>query len=231
MYFTDDIITEFFHKTNRYAKEKIEKAQPLGKRSIWRTWKNTTLEEMKAFFGVELNMDMNPKCSMKEYFLSQWTDRMPFFVDVFSCERFCQIYWILHLQQSVGQGFYVDKIQNFVDHINLKCREYFVPNENIAVNKSTVGFKGRVIWKCYNPNKPTKWVSEYTLLCDCASAYIVAFVPYYGRFTADGLVRPDLLFTSRIVLELYGKFSSSVNGTGYYVFTDRFTQVLFCVNS
>ena len=52
---------------------------------------------------------------------------------------------MLHLQQSVGQGFRGDKIQNLVDHINLKCREYFVPNENIVVDESTVGFKGRVI--------------------------------------------------------------------------------------
>ena len=66
LYFLDDIITEFVHETNRYAKEKIEKAQPLGKRSIWRTWKDTTLEEMKAFLIVVLNMAMNPKCSMKE---------------------------------------------------------------------------------------------------------------------------------------------------------------------
>ena len=105
MYFTDDIITEFVPETNRYAKEKIEKAQPLGKRSIWRIWKDTTLEEMKPFLGVVLNTGMNPKRSMKEYFSSQWTDRMPFFVNVFSRERFCQIYWMLHLQQSVGQRF------------------------------------------------------------------------------------------------------------------------------
>ena len=52
LYFTDDIITEFVHETNRYVKEKIEKAQLLGKHSIWRTWKDTTLEEMKAFLGV-----------------------------------------------------------------------------------------------------------------------------------------------------------------------------------
>ena len=26
-------------------------------------------------------------------------------------------------------------------------------------------------------------------MCDSASAYIVAFVPYYERFTTDGLVR------------------------------------------
>ena len=222
LYFTDDIITEFVHETNKYAKEKIEKAQPLSKHSIWRTWKDTTLEEMKSFLGVVINMGMNPKCSMKEYFSSQWTERMPFFVDVFSRGRFCQIYWMLHLQQSVGQGFRGDKIQNLVDHMNLTCRKYFVPNENIAVDESTVGFKGRVIWKCYNPQKPAKWGLRVYTMCDSASAYIVAFVPYYGKFTTDGLVRPDLPFTSRIVLDLCSTLSSSVNGTGYHIFTDRF---------
>ena len=92
LYFTDDVITEFVHETNKYAKEEIEITQPLGKRSIWRTWKDTTLEEMKSFLGVVLNMGMNPKCSMKEYFSSQWTVRMPFFVDVFSRERFFGCY-------------------------------------------------------------------------------------------------------------------------------------------
>ena len=66
-------------------------------------------------------------------------------------------------------------------------------------------------------------------MCDSTSAYIVAFVPYYGRFTRDGLAGPDLRFTSRIVLELCGKLSSSANGTGYYVFTDRFyTSPILC---
>ena len=116
-----------------------------------------------------------------------------------------------------------------MDHINLKCTEYFVPNEIIAVDESTVGFKGRVIWKCYNPNKPTKWGLRVYTMCDSASAYIAAFVPYYGRFITDGLVRPDLPFTSRIVLELCGKLSSNVNGTRYHVFTDRFyTSPILC---
>ena len=30
---------------------------------------------------------------------------MPFFVDVFSRERFFQIYWMLHLQQTDGERF------------------------------------------------------------------------------------------------------------------------------
>ena len=64
-----------------------------------------------------------------------------------------------------------------------------MPNANIAVDESAVGFKGRVIWKCYNPNNPTKWGLRVYAVCDSASTYIVAFIPYYGRFTTDGLVQ------------------------------------------
>ena len=64
-------------KQTSMQKKKIEKAQPLGKHSIWRTWKDSTLEEIKGFLVAVINMGMNPKC-MKEYFSSQLTDRMPF---------------------------------------------------------------------------------------------------------------------------------------------------------
>ena len=73
-------------KQNKYAKEKIEKAQLLDKHSIWRTWKDITVKEIKGFLGVVMNMGMNPKCNIKEYYSSQSTNKMPFFVDVFSCK-------------------------------------------------------------------------------------------------------------------------------------------------
>ena len=229
LFFTIDIIAEIVQETNRYAREKIAKAQPLGKRSIWKTWKDTTLEEMKAMLGVVLNMGMHAKSDMKEYFSKKWTERMPFFVDVFSRERFFQLYWMLHLQQSVGQGFRGDKVHNLVTHMNAKCQEYYSPNEFISVDESTIGFKGRVIWKCYNPNKPTKWGLRVYTMCESESAYIVAFVPYYGKFTTDGLVRPDLPFTSRIVLHLCNMLSSKGYGSGYHIFTDRFyTSPILC---
>ena len=113
--------------------------------------------------------------------------------------------------------------------MNLKCREYFVPNENISIDESTIGFKGRVLWKCYNPNKPTKWGLRVYTMCESVSAYVVGFVPYYGKFTTDRLVRPYLPFTSRIVLQLCNMLLSSVNESGYHIFTDRFyTSPILC---
>ena len=83
-----------------------------------------------------------------------------------------------------------------------------MPYEHIAVDESTIEFTERVSWKCYNPNKPTKWGLRVCTICDSASGYIMAFVPYYKKFTMDNLVRSDLLFTSRIVLELCNMLSS-----------------------
>jgi hypothetical protein len=41
-------------------------------------------EEMKAFFGVILNMALNLKAQLVDYFTEDWLDRTPFFKDVFS---------------------------------------------------------------------------------------------------------------------------------------------------
>jgi hypothetical protein len=48
-------------------------------------------------------------------------------------------------------------MKNMVDYLDRKFREYYIPGRNICIDESTIGFKGRVIFKCFNPKKPTKW--------------------------------------------------------------------------
>jgi hypothetical protein len=40
-----------------------------------------------------------------------------------------------------------------IKHIQKKC----VPGKNIVIDESTVEFKHKIIFKIYNPKKPTKW--------------------------------------------------------------------------
>ena len=77
---------------------------------------------------------------------------------------------------------------------------------------------------CENAVTPTKWgLRVYTTgMCESVSAYVVEFVLHYGKFTTDRLVRPDLPFTSRIVLQLCNMLLSKVDESGYHIFTDRF---------
>lgn len=40
---------------------------------------------------------MNEKPEIKDYFSENWLDKQPFFKDVFSRDRFLQIFWAFHL--------------------------------------------------------------------------------------------------------------------------------------
>ena len=79
------------------------------------------------------------------------------------------------------------------------------------------------------PQQTNEMGSRVYTMCESISACVVGFVPYYGKFTTDRLVRPDLPFTSRIVLQLCNMLLSSVNESGYHIFTDRFyTSPILC---
>ena len=195
-------------------------------RSIWKTWTDVTLAEMKAYLGVVMNMAINGKSSVQDYFSRDWIKDQPFFRDVFSRDRFLQIHWMLHVnppapaeQNSQNRGY---KVKNVVEYIQKKNLEHFIPDREIAVDESTIGFKGRVAWKMYNPQKPTKWGLRVFALCDSATGYVCTFEPYYGQQTTQTLPYADQQFPVRIVLYLVDQLLQNANGDGFHLYTDRY---------
>jgi hypothetical protein len=90
------------------------------------------------------------------------------------------------------------KVKNVSEYIDNNCKELYVPERNVAIDESTVGFKGRIQFKCYNPKKTTKWGLQISCLCDSENRYVFFHIPYYGKTTTEteGLIRTDLPFTS-----------------------------------
>lgn len=228
LFFTDELLNEIVKETNRYANEKIMKHTPLRKRSIWWTWKDLTLEEMKAFLGVLINMAMNPKPEIEDYFSVDWLDYQPFFKDVLSKDRFNQIFWNLHVSpppQGPAQGTLTrfGKVRNVVLYLDRKFREHYIPRNKVSIDESTIGFKGKVLFKVYNKDKPVKWGIKIFVLSESCSGYICALEPYFGKNTTSRLERQDLSVTSRIVLHLVNKIKSTYGDIeGLHVFCDRY---------
>jgi hypothetical protein len=114
-------------------------------------------------------------------------------------------------------------MKNMVDYLDRKLREYCIPGRNICIDESTVGFKGRVIFKYFSPKKPTKWGWRVCVLADSVTFYITCIEPYYGSQTTQALPRPQTPFTTRIVLHLYYKLvNATANAKGYHLYIDRF---------
>ena len=134
LYFTDALIDSIIKETNDYANSKLRGMQ-LSKRSIWNTWSDVNWKEFLAFIGVILNMGTMPVANLQEYWCTKFTSKIPFFSDVFTRDRFLQIFWMLHLHKNAPEGrntclrtrkrlitFYNTSTQNFLNILYLISR-------------------------------------------------------------------------------------------------------------
>lgn len=229
LFFTDDLFNQIVQETNTYAKETIQKNTPLTQNSAWRTWVDCTVTEMRAFIGVIINMALNPKPTIQDYFSTENLDCQPFFKSIFSRERFMQLFWALHLGPPQGTGPVLGtltrsgKVRRFLQYLETKFQEHFCPSDKLSIDESTIGFKGRVSFKVYNKDKPNKWGLKIFVVSDAVCGYICCMEPYMGSNSTSQLERPDLLVTSRIVLSLVKKLENAYGDIqGFHVFTDRY---------
>ncbi|XP_014480528.1 PREDICTED: uncharacterized protein LOC106747479 [Dinoponera quadriceps] len=194
---------------------------------MWNDWCGVEFEEMKAFLGVILNMGTVYVSHIQNYWSKEFETRISFFSKILSQKSFLQIFGMLHLNENASKAqdirTRVQKVNDFIEYLDEKFREYFVPGKEVSIDEAVVKFKGRISFITYNPQKPTKWGIRIFVLVDAKSAYVYGILPYCGKLTSQDLIKPDLPVSSRIVLHLCNKLLHSVPGcAGYHVYTDRY---------
>ena len=102
---------------DRYAYERTQKlsaANRLTPRSSFLNWKPVSTQEMEGFFGVTINMGSIQLATLESYWSSSWIGNIPFFGQVFQCNRFEQIFWMLHVSSDdpLHPGRRINKVKN-----------------------------------------------------------------------------------------------------------------------
>jgi hypothetical protein len=69
LFFNDELLNNII-ETNRYARHKISELQ-LDPRSIWNSWSDVSVPEMKAFIGLVINMGIVLLPDIKDYWSSE----------------------------------------------------------------------------------------------------------------------------------------------------------------
>ena len=82
----------------------------LSSKSLYGNWTPVTVQEMKAFVAVILNMGIIKIPDLKDYWSTNIVLNIPFFHSVFSRNQFFQIFGTLHIGIAL-------KIQPFMDII------------------------------------------------------------------------------------------------------------------
>jgi hypothetical protein len=121
-----------------------------------------------------INMGLHPMSDITDYFSQAWVNKMPFFSDVFPRDEFLLLFWNLHFAHAEGQGKLKKEelIKSVLDKIRSKCIQHYSPSTTVAVDESTISFKGRVSFKTYNPMKPVQFGLKMFVLSDSTNGYI-----------------------------------------------------------
>ncbi len=218
LFFDDELIELIMNETNKYAGTK---PRPFKRYSRMQYWSDCTSDDIKALLGVVINMGLNPRADITDYYSQDWTQKMPFFSDVFSRDKFLLLFWNLHF--AVRDIKVKDSlIKPVIEKINLKCRVHYLPSSRVAVDESTILFKGRFGSIVYNPKKPVKSGVKAFVLADSSNGYIFSFKLYLGKTTTNE--NSALLKTTKVVKDLCQtindrKMQPSV---WHHVYTDRY---------
>ena len=222
-YFDEEVVTYLVTETNRFAQQfQNENIEAMSPQSRVHKWYDTSANEMKVFIGLLILQGIDSKVESSVYFSSRESVASPFFRKIMSGRRFGLLHKFLHLVDNEtitdGPGRKVAKIKPFIDLILKKFKQNYVPNQNVSIDESLLGWKGNLSWVQYIPAKRKRFGMKFFELCAGSTEYIWNFFVYAGSDTSYMEKYMDLPVTSRIVLSLM----DPLLGKGYCLYTDNF---------
>ena len=222
-FFTNEVWELLVVETNRYAA--LSSNAP-GTRS----WHDVVVEEMKAFVGILMAMGIAKLPRLELY----WTKKhswiqTPGISDIMSKTRFEQIFRFLHLcdnsqEKAIGHPEYcrLFKVKKLLDLVQPRFDQEYNMHQECSIDEAMIPFKGRLGFKQYLKDKPTKWGVKVWVLADAKHGYVKRFQIYTGKNDGE---RSSVGLCSKVVLDLMVGLETS----GLRLFTDNYysSPVLF----
>ena len=128
----------------------------------------------------------------------------PGIASVIPLVRFQQIFRFLHLNDSSQQvpsgspGH--DKVRKLLHLVTPRFESEYVLHKEITIDEAMIPFKGRLGFKQYMKDKPTKWGIKVFTLCDARNGYVYRLQVYTGKKLEETGVSAGLC--SQVVLDL-----------------------------
>ncbi|KAK7893501.1 hypothetical protein WMY93_022653 [Mugilogobius chulae] len=212
LFLTDEFIDNIVKQTNLYAQQSIEAAQRHSVHSRTQAWKPVTVPEMKKFLGLIFLTGIVKKPELEMYWSTDEVLSTPYYSKVMSRNRFQIILRFLHFNDNNAvQADNTDKLHKIrpvVDYLISKFKELYQPAKNISIDEGMLLWRGRLVFKVYNPLKPVKYGIKSYILCDSQTGYCFNMKPYAGESTPLG----------DTVVQLLDRLS----GHGYKLYMDNY---------
>ena len=117
------------------------------------------------------------------------------------------------------------KVRPFIDMIERSFVRSYKCGRDLSFDEGSMAWKGRVLFKCYNPAKPAKWHLKLFEVSDAKTGYVMGFEVHTGKTTTQcaanaEVLDPDCNQTTRIVMGLMQK--ARLLDKGHHVYMDNY---------
>ena len=117
------------------------------------------------------------------------------------------------------------KVCPMLDMMDRTFVQSYKSGRDLSFDEGCCPYKGRVIFRCYNPKKPAKWHLKMFEVSDSQTGYVIAFDIYTGKNKARCALNADVLDpqstqTTKVVLGLMKK--GNLLGRGHHVYMDNY---------
>ena len=190
LYLDCSIIDDFVTNTNLCGAKLFPPPKKNSKSPHKGSWRPTNRSEIYRLFGVLMHMGMKRQPSMRCYWSNDARFTDPFVKNCFTRDRFEMLKKCLHVvnttemlppeikKRQKDDCFW--RVSPFLDHLSEMYARYFVCNQDFDIDEMSIGFKGKHVARCYNPNKPEKWHLQAFCLNDSSTGYLHRFYMYQG---------------------------------------------------
>ena len=231
LYFGNDILNSIVTHTNMYADSFLSQPaiiqwvadHPSSRYTKWPEG-GLTLQDLKSYLGLILNMGLNKDKPLSDYWSTKKSQHIPFFRSVMPYNKFVLISRMLHvadhtLERERGHAEYDPwaKIRPILTHVNNTFKAYYTPSQHISIDESMVGMKNRCVFIQYMPNKRhSRFGIKKFELCD-SNGYTFHLQLYAGKeLDVQHVEGQAFAVVEKLMRE------SNLLGRGYHLFTDNF---------
>ena len=228
--FDERMYTILAEETNNYARQKIRKVMEnrdpfqqmdhysYKQHACLGTWKDLNSSDIKIFIAHILVMSSVRKPALHNYWSTTSFSRTPFFGQYLGRNKFQDILWNLHVVSDTSSNPKpglpnhdpLAKVRPLINMCQDNFKITYKPGENIAIDESTMAYKGRVKFLQYSKSKPNHFHIKLFMVSESDTGYISGFSVYTGRASNELLAHkstldPDCTVTTRTVMSLLDK--------------------------
>ncbi|GBN73012.1 PiggyBac transposable element-derived protein 4, partial [Araneus ventricosus] len=158
LFFDDEVIPFIEKETNSFAEEHFSNLE-LTPSTRALQWKDITSEELKRFISLLILQGIVQKPTEKWFWSKRPILCTPVFGNVMNEKRYSLIMKFLHFQSSNDSedespsNNKLKKIGKFHSMLMQRFQSTYIPKQDISIDESLIGYKGRLGWKQYIPTK------------------------------------------------------------------------------